>query len=57
MKKYRVMGKWSPLWEGPFEVVQVFSNGAYEIEELAPIKALFGSLEGKERKCFEGCKI
>jgi hypothetical protein len=33
-KKDRVLGKWSPNWEGPFKVVQVFSNGAYEIEEL-----------------------
>ena len=28
----RVLGKWSPNWEGPFKVVHVFSNNAYEIE-------------------------
>ena len=32
----RVLGKWSPNWEGPFKVLQVFSNNAYEVEELAP---------------------
>jgi hypothetical protein len=30
-KKDRVLGKWSPSWEGPFKIVQVYSNGAYEI--------------------------
>lgn len=33
-RKDRALGKWSPKWEGPFQIVQVFSNGAYEIEEL-----------------------
>ena len=28
------LGKWSPKWEGPFQILQVFSNGAYKIEEL-----------------------
>ncbi|XP_058741231.1 uncharacterized protein LOC131613591 [Vicia villosa] len=32
----RVLGKWSPNWEGPFKVIQVFSNNAYELEELVP---------------------
>ena len=31
----RTLGKWSPNWEGPFRILQVFSNKAYEIEELA----------------------
>lgn len=31
----RALGKWSPNWEGPFQVLQVFSNNTYEIEELA----------------------
>ncbi|XP_050874858.1 uncharacterized protein LOC127078447 [Lathyrus oleraceus] len=35
-KNDRVLGKWSPNWEGPFKVLQVFSNNAYEVEELAP---------------------
>jgi len=33
-KKNRVLGKWSPSWEGPWEILRVFSNNAYEIEEL-----------------------
>ncbi|XP_058733325.1 uncharacterized protein LOC131604927 [Vicia villosa] len=28
--------KWSPNWEGPFKVIQVFTNNAYELEELTP---------------------
>ncbi|XP_058784384.1 uncharacterized protein LOC131659178 [Vicia villosa] len=32
----RVLEKWSPNWEGPFKVIQVFTNNAYESEELAP---------------------
>ncbi|XP_045810889.1 uncharacterized protein LOC123905327 [Trifolium pratense] len=37
-RRYRVFGKWSPNWEGPFKISQVLSNGAYEIEELTPEK-------------------
>jgi len=33
-KKNRILGKWSPSWEGPWEILRVFSNNAYEIEEL-----------------------
>ena len=28
----RVLGKWSPNWEGPFKVIQAFSNNTYELE-------------------------
>ncbi|XP_050909043.1 uncharacterized protein LOC127122802 [Lathyrus oleraceus] len=35
-RKDRVLGKWSPNWEGPFKVLQAFSNNTYEVEELAP---------------------
>ncbi|XP_050901851.1 uncharacterized protein LOC127108429 [Lathyrus oleraceus] len=28
------LGKWSPKWKGLFQIVQVFSNGAYEIKGL-----------------------
>lgn len=31
----RALDKWSPNWEGPFRIVQAFSNNAYEIKELA----------------------
>lgn len=30
----KVIGKWFPNLEGPFQVVQIFSNNAYDIEEL-----------------------
>lgn len=33
-QKNRVLGKRSPNWEGPFRVVQVFSNNGYEIKKL-----------------------
>ncbi|XP_050896816.1 uncharacterized protein LOC127103607 [Lathyrus oleraceus] len=32
-QKDMALGKWSPKWEGPFQILQVFSNGAYKIEE------------------------
>ncbi|XP_039688612.1 uncharacterized protein [Medicago truncatula] len=33
-RKDRTLGKWSPSWEGPWQILRVFSNNAYEIEEL-----------------------
>lgn len=33
-QKDRALGKWSLKWEDHFQTLQVFSNGAYEIEEL-----------------------
>jgi len=34
-KKNQILGKWSPSWEGPWQILRVFfSNNAYEIEEL-----------------------
>jgi len=33
-KKNQTLGKWSPSWEGPWEILRVFSNNTYEIEEL-----------------------
>ena len=30
----KVLGKWSPNWEGPFKISQFFSKNAYELEEL-----------------------
>jgi hypothetical protein len=49
-RKDRVLGKWSPNWEGPFRISQIFSNGAYEIEELTPEKC---SLNGKYLKKYK----
>lgn len=36
-RKDRALGKWSPKWEDPFPI---FSNGAYEIEELSEDKRI-----------------
>ncbi|XP_050891490.1 uncharacterized protein LOC127097011 [Lathyrus oleraceus] len=33
-RKDIALEKWYPKWEGPFQVTQVFSDGAYEIEDL-----------------------
>ena len=33
-RRDRTLGKWSPKWEGPFQVTQTYSNNAYEIKEL-----------------------
>lgn len=35
-RKDKSLGKWSPNWEGPFQIVQVFTNNSYKIEELSP---------------------
>ncbi|WJX40324.1 hypothetical protein P8452_27811 [Trifolium repens] len=51
-KKDRILGKWSPNWEGPFKIVQVYSNGAYEIEELTPEKRTLG-INGKYLKKYK----
>ncbi|KAK2455906.1 hypothetical protein QL285_003321 [Trifolium repens] len=51
-KKDRILGKWSPNWEGPFKIVQVYSNGAYEIEVLTPEKRTLG-INGKYLKKYK----
>ncbi|KAK2350898.1 protein NYNRIN [Trifolium repens] len=51
-KKDILLGKWSPNWEGPFKIVQVYSNGAYEIEELTPEKRTLG-INGKYLKKYK----
>jgi len=33
-RRDQILGKWSPSWEGPSKVLKVFSNNAYEVEEL-----------------------
>lgn len=30
----RTLGKWSPKWEGLFQIIQTFTNNAYKIQEL-----------------------
>jgi hypothetical protein len=51
-KKDRILGKWSPNWEGPFKIVQLYSNGAYEIEEFSPEKHTLG-INGKYLKKYK----
>ncbi|XP_045810928.1 uncharacterized protein LOC123905369 [Trifolium pratense] len=51
-KKDRVLGKWSPNWEGPFKIIQVFSNRAYEIEELTSEKRTL-NINGKYLKKYK----
>jgi len=48
-KRDRVLGKWSSNLAGPIKVIQVFSNVAYEIEELAPNNRTF-RINGKYLK-------
>lgn len=45
------MGKLSPNWEGPFRIVQVFLNNAYEIEELTS-DLIIMSVNGKYLKIY-----
>lgn len=33
-RKDKTLGKWSPNWDEIFRIIQVFSNNAYEIEEI-----------------------
>jgi hypothetical protein len=51
-KKDKILGKWSPNWEGQFKIVQVYSNVAYEIEELTPEKRTLG-INGKYLKKYK----
>src|ERR1044072_9405814 len=47
-----VLGKWSPNWEGPFKIIPVFSNNAYELEELAPDRRIL-RVNGKYLKKYK----
>jgi len=51
-KKDRVLCKWSPNWEESSKVLQVFSNGSYEIEELASDHRIF-KINGKYLKKYK----
>jgi len=33
-KRNKTLRKWALGWEGPWKILRVFSNNAYEIEEL-----------------------
>lgn len=51
-RKDRALGKWSPKWEDPFQILQVFSNGAYAIEELNKDKRIL-RVNGKYLKIYK----
>ncbi|XP_050884808.1 uncharacterized protein LOC127087932 [Lathyrus oleraceus] len=51
-RKDRALGKSSPKWEGPFQILQIFSNGAYEIEELSEDKRIL-RVNGKYLKKYK----
>ena len=51
-RRDRSMGKWSPKWEGPFRVIQTFSGGAYEVEEISGDKRLL-RVNGKYLKKYK----
>jgi hypothetical protein len=52
LKPWLQIKVWSPNWEGPFKAVQVFSNGAYEIEELTEEQRTLG-INGKYLKKYK----
>lgn len=51
-RRERTLGKWSPNWEGSFQVIQAFSNNAYEIEELVVDKRIL-RINGKYLKRYK----
>ena len=51
-RKDRELGKSSPNWEGPFKILRVFSNNAYEIEELDYESRIF-RINGKYLKRYK----
>src|ERR1043165_9194163 len=53
-KKNKLLGKWSPRWEGPFRVLKTFSNNAYEIEELVEDRRILKVI-GKYLKRYKPC--
>jgi ABC-type oligopeptide transport system substrate-binding subunit len=46
------MGKWSPMWEGPFQILKIFSNGAYEIKEIGKDERIL-KINGKYLKKYK----
>ena len=51
-RRDRSIGKWSPKGEGPFKIIQTFSGGAYEVEELSEDKRLL-RVNGKYLKKYK----
>ncbi|XP_050909272.1 uncharacterized protein LOC127123052 [Lathyrus oleraceus] len=51
-RRDKTLGKWCPNWEGPFQIIQAFSNNAYEIEELKADKQIL-RVNGKYLKRYK----
>ncbi|XP_050909087.1 uncharacterized protein LOC127122854 [Lathyrus oleraceus] len=51
-QKDRALGKWSLKWEGSFQILKVFSNGAHKIEELGEYKRIL-RVNGKYLKKYK----
>jgi len=50
-KKLKVLGKWSPNWDGPYVIKKVFSGNAYVIQEVNTDNYI-GSINGKYLKTY-----
>ncbi|XP_015941283.1 uncharacterized protein LOC107466794 [Arachis duranensis] len=48
-KKSRVLGKWSHTWEGPFQIVELYSGNAYRIKDIES-ENVVKSINGKYLK-------
>ena len=51
-RKSKRFGKWSPNWEGPFEIEKVFTNNAYSIRDPATTSRIM-SVNGKYLKIYK----
>jgi len=51
-KRNKTLGKWTPGWEGQWKILRVFSNNAYEIEELNDDNRLM-RINGKHLKKYK----
>jgi hypothetical protein len=59
-KRDQILGKWSYNWEGPWKILKIFSNNAYEVEELADdnrIMRINGKYLKKYRPLLQEIKI
>lgn len=51
-RRDKTLGKWYSNWEASFQVIQTFSNNAYEIEELVVDKQIL-RVNGKYLKRYK----
>ncbi|XP_016200297.1 uncharacterized protein LOC107641314 [Arachis ipaensis] len=50
-KKSRFLGKWSNSWEGSFQIIETYSENAYQIKDIESGKVI-NSINGKYLKFF-----